>query len=358
MSTDRLCPVELNLIRELKDVALHRSRRDNSPMKLALCFLLAALAVHGADAKRDYELLAKELEVRELSTLMFAKYNDVNLKKIAAFLKQHPKAPEREKVLYLRAYSIWSLHRYEQAPAAYAALLKEFPKTKFSRIARIREAAAYLFSGQAKKALPRLQALQKDYPDRPEIYAREMAYALSRCDRQKEALDFMNAVELQMIIKGNDRLLPRIKSHFDKIRLIGKPLQKFNVKDHRTGKKITPDSLKGKVVLIDFWATWCGPCIADLPKILNAHKELSQKGFVVFGVSLDDNQKRMEQMIADRKMNWLHYFDGKKWKNELAVQFDVHSIPANLLVDRKGIVRAVNLRGKEIVELAKPLLKK
>ena len=54
----------------------------------------------------------------------------------------------------------------------------------------------------------------------------------------------------------------------------------------------------------------------------------------------------------------LQYYDGKKWKNELAVQFDVHSIPANLLVDRKGIVRAVNLRGKEIAELAKPLLKK
>ena len=168
----------------------------------------------------------------------------------------------------------------------------------------------------------------------------------------------MNAVEAEMIFKGNDRLLPRIKSHFDKIRLIGKPLQKFNVKDHRTGKKITPDSLKGKVVLIDFWATWCGPCIADLPQILNAHQKLSQKGFVVFGVSLDDNQKRMDQMIADRKMDWLHHFDGKKWKNELAVQFDVHSIPANLLVDRNGIVRAVNLRGKEIAELAKPLLKK
>ena len=112
------------------------------------------------------------------------------------------------------------------------------------------------------------------------------------------------------------------------------------------------------MVLIDFWATWCGPCIADLPEILNAHQELSQKGFVVFGVSLDENQKRMDRMIADRKMDWLHHFDGKKWKNELAVQFDVHSIPANLLVDRKGIVRAVNLRGKEITELAKPLLKK
>ncbi|MDP6036421.1 MAG: hypothetical protein QGG55_10275, partial [Verrucomicrobiota bacterium] len=85
------------------------------------------------DTETDYEKLARELEVRELSTLMFAKYNDANIKKIGAFLKKHPKGPEREKALYLRAYSIWSLHRYKEAPPAYAALLKEFPKTKFNR---------------------------------------------------------------------------------------------------------------------------------------------------------------------------------------------------------------------------------
>ncbi|MDP7135609.1 MAG: hypothetical protein QF437_34310, partial [Planctomycetota bacterium] len=67
--------------------------------------------LHAQNAKVNYEKLAKELEVRELSTLMFAKYNDANLRKIDAYLEKHPKAPEREKVLYLRAYSIWSLHR-------------------------------------------------------------------------------------------------------------------------------------------------------------------------------------------------------------------------------------------------------
>jgi hypothetical protein len=63
------------------------------------------------------------------------------------------------------------------------------------------------------------------------------------------------------------------------------------------------------------------------------------------------------KMIADRKMTWLHHYDGRKWKNELAVKFDVHSIPANLLVDRNGIVRAVNLRGREIADAARALMK-
>ena len=323
----------------------------------AFMSVILRLPGHAADPAADYARLTKELQVRELNTLMFAKYNDANLAKVEAFLKQHPKAPQREQVLYLRAYMTWSLHRYEKAPALYAALIKEFPKSKFSRIARIREAAAYLFSGQAAKALPRLQALEKDYPDRQEMYAREMAYALSRCGQQKEAIAFLDRVEVQMTLARKDRLLPRIKSHFDKIRLIGKPVQDFAVKDFRTGKTISPKSLKGKVVLIDFWATWCGPCIVEFPHLRVAHRDLAAKGFEIFAVSLDENRVKTAEKIADEKMDWLHHFDGKKWKNELAVKFKVHSIPANLLIDRQGIVRAVNLRGSEIATAAQALLK-
>ena len=331
-------------------------RRDSGGMKTVLCFLLGALAVRGADAKADFAELARAIEVKELNTLMFAKSSDANLAKIRAFLKAHPKAAERERALYLRAYMKWSLHRYADAAPDYAALLKEFPKTKFLRIALIREAAAHLFSGRADLALPRLRAIERDYFDRPEMFAREMAYALSLAGKQKEALAFMDRVEFQMKLAGKGRLLPRITSHFDKIRMVGKPLKNFKVKDHRTGREISPATLKGKVVLIDFWATWCGPCVADLPLVKATHQKFSKAGFEVFAVSLDEDEAKFNKAIKARGMNYLHHFDGKKWKNELAALYDVHSIPASFLVDRKGIVRAVNVRGSALMHVTEALM--
>ncbi len=331
--------------------------RDNGPMKLVLIFMLCAIAVSGADAKADYARLAEAIEVKELNSLMFAKSNDANLARVREFLKAHPKGAERERALYLRAYMKWSLHRYADAAPDYAELLREFPKTKFLRIALIREAAAHLFSGRADLALPRLRAIEQNYFDRPEMFAREMAYALSLAGKQKEALAFMDRVEEQMKLAGKGRLLPRITSHFDKIRMVGKPLKKFQVKDHRTGQEISPVSLKGKVVLIDFWATWCGPCVADLPLVKATHQKFSKAGFEVLAVSLDDNEVKFEKAIDAHKMNYLHHFDGKKWKNELAALYDVHSIPASLLVDRKGIVRAVNVRGSALMRVTEALMR-
>ncbi len=122
------------------------------------------------------------------------------------------------------------------------------------------------------------------------------------------------------------------------------------------GKAIDLAEYKGKVLLIDFWATWCGPCMAELPNVIAAYEKFHGKGFEILGISLDEDREAFDKCIADRKMTWRHHFDGKGWKNEVAQAYGVNSIPATYLVGKDGKVVAVGLRGEKLEkELARLL---
>ena len=128
---------------------------------------------------------------------------------------------------------------------------------------------------------------------------------------------------------------------------LGKPLVELKFTSLK-GKQIDISQYKGKVVLVDFWAIWCGPCIGELPNVKNTYNKYHDDGFEIIGISLDKDRERMENFIQKNDMPWPQYFDGKGWKNEIAVRFDIHSIPSTFLLDREGIVRYVNLRGSAL----------
>jgi len=304
-----------------------------------------------------YRAIEKQLQVRRRGTLVFARPTETGVSRLEEFLEDYPRSAHREDALYVRGLSLWMLKRYDHAAAAYRTLLDAYPEGKHTRIARIREAAALLFSDQPQPALDRLDELMADYPDEPERYGRERAHALVLLGRQKEARDFMDHVETQMLAAGKDRLLPRMQIQFAPLRMVGRPLKAFQVAQHQADGQIDTAQLKGQVVLIDFWATWCRPCVAELPHLKAAHRKFAKQGFQIVSISLDDKQQPVDDFIKQHNMNWLHHYDGGKWKNELAVLFDVHSIPMNLLVDRQGIVQAANLRGPAVARSVEELLK-
>ena len=112
---------------------------------------------------------------------------------------------------------------------------------------------------------------------------------------------------------------------------------------------------KGRYVLLDFWASWCGPCRAENPNVLKAYNQFKDKNFVVLGVSLDDKGDKWREAVAKDGMPWTQVSDLKGWKNEAAQQYGIQAIPANFLVDPNGIIIAKNLRGpaleKKLVEV-------
>lgn len=122
------------------------------------------------------------------------------------------------------------------------------------------------------------------------------------------------------------------------------------------GTKLKLSSLRGKIVLIDFWASWCGPCRAEFPNVKIAYEKYKSKGFEIYGVSLDDNNVKWTTAIQSMGLNWKHVCDFKGWGTAPAKVYKVSGIPATFLIDKNGKVIAKNLRGPALEAKLKELL--
>ena len=137
---------------------------------------------------------------------------------------------------------------------------------------------------------------------------------------------------------------------------IGKQAPNFTLHD-RSGKSVSLASLKGKYVLIDFWASWCGPCRAESPNMVKLYDKFKNKNFEILGVSLDGSEEAWNGAIEKDGLTWLHVSDLMQWNSPVVAMYGIDGIPATIIVDPNGMIVAKNLRGEELMSKLDELLK-
>ncbi|HLO81041.1 MAG TPA: TlpA disulfide reductase family protein [Chitinophagaceae bacterium] len=135
----------------------------------------------------------------------------------------------------------------------------------------------------------------------------------------------------------------------------GKPLPDISL-PNPMGTEVPVSSLKGKVVLVDFWASWCKPCRNNNPKLVGVYEKFKEKGFEIYAVSIDENKGAWVSAVAEDKMFWTNVVDTKGWRSTVLSTFNVQAIPSNLLIDKKGMIRGYDVAPEHLDKMINNLL--
>ncbi|HAM10060.1 MAG: hypothetical protein A2X05_06980 [Bacteroidetes bacterium GWE2_41_25] len=174
----------------------------------------------------------------------------------------------------------------------------------------------------------------------------------------------MEADELETYINKLDTSiasLPQMVSLKERVTImkrvaIGQKAPDFTMNDVEGNPVSLSSKIGSKLLLIDFWAAWCGPCRKENPNIVKVYNEFNKKGFDIFGVSLDQKKDDWVKAIADDKLTWTHVSDLQYWSNAAAKTYAVNAIPASFLLDETGTIIAKNLRGDDLYNKVKEVL--
>jgi thiol-disulfide isomerase/thioredoxin len=195
-----------------------------------------------------------------------------------------------------------------------------------------------------------LRGLLKEYPKNADVW-NQFGILIQTGDQ-----DTSKRISKEIVAAENapEALKESARTTLKRMDAVGLPFElQFTSLD---GRVINTTQMKGKVLLIDFWATWCGPCIRELPNVKKVYNEYHGKGLEIIGISLDKSKAALTDFVARNEMHWPQYFDGKGWLNSISTQYGINAIPAMFLVDQKGILRDLSA-GDDLEAKVKQMLK-
>lgn len=299
---------------------------------------LGVAAQDGGNATSAYDALSQDLQtlnqkaMREQSIDGKLQIIDQIKSKLEDFRKQYPDTPEASDAGFQLGMLAQSIAALKQDPSLYGDAVKYLAEyTLDPSSPREKVAYAHFYLGESYKGMSKFDDAQSEYQ-----------LVLNQYSDVNERLTQFARMNLSDL--DTQRRLA-----------VGSEPIPFEVKTIN-GKTISPEKYKGKVLLIDFWATWCGPCKAEMPNVKKVYQKYNPKGFEIVGISLDRSRQALDGYISQNNIPWPQYFDGKYWNNDVAQQYGVKSIPATYLIDKKGKIRYKSLRGHQLEKAVEKLL--
>jgi thiol-disulfide isomerase/thioredoxin len=204
---------------------------------------------------------------------------------------------------------------------------------------------------QAATLEDRIGELVQTNPAEPAVVSFQLASAglMLRFDHEK-GLAF-----LRKLTEAADQTVANAaKARMAKEQLIGQPVSlQFTAAD---GSSVDMSELRGKVVLVDFWASWCPDCIREMPAVRQTYQKYKDKGFAVIGISLDKDAQALANFVAKKLIPWPQYFDGKGWENDFATKYGVDAIPEMWLINQRGEVASTDISVEKLEQRIEQLL--